>query len=189
MPWTHVSRVRNTWHRAAALLGMALAAGACGTDEGGLGVSGDPTRRSAGSAGEAAVSGGTTQPAPPTNPPPVAMPPPATDPVNATVIIRAEKIDARRIVARLIYAEKIEAASTAVADLRRDDNKLWETEGAKAELSFDELRADTIYTKEIRVGQLEAAQVFVKDLKIADDEGDGKDNGKGKGKDGEKDDD
>ncbi len=112
------------------------------------------------------------------------------DPVNATVIIRAENIAARRIVARLIYAEKIEAEATAVADLRHDESKLWQTEGAKkAELSFDELRADTIYTKEIKVGQLEAAQVFVKDLKIAEGKGDGKDNGNGKGKDGEKDDD
>ena len=34
--------------RAAALLGLALAAGACGTDEGGLGLSGDRTRRSCG---------------------------------------------------------------------------------------------------------------------------------------------
>ena len=82
------------------------------------------------------------------------------------MIIRAEKIAARRIVARLIYAEKIEAEAAAVADLRQDESKLWETEGAKAELSFVELRADTIYTKEIKVGQLEAAQVYVKDLKI-----------------------
>ena len=157
------------------MLGIALAAGACGTDEGGLGLSGDQTRRSAGSAGEAAG--------------PTAMPPAATDPVNATVIIRAEKVAARRIVARVIYAERIEAAATAVADLRRDEGKLWQTEGAKADLSFDELRADTIYTREIKVGHLEAAQVFVNDLKIVEGKGDGKDNGNGKGKDGDKDDD
>jgi hypothetical protein len=174
LPWTHVSNVRNTWNRAAALLSTALAAGACGTDEGGLGLSGDQTRRSAGGAGAAAV--------------PAAMPPAVTDPANATVIIRAEKIAARRIVARLIYAEKIEAEATVVADLRRDDGKLWQTEAVKADLSFDELRADTIYTREIKVGQLEAAQVYVKDLKIVGDEA-GKDNGNGKGKGGEKDDD
>jgi hypothetical protein len=103
-----------------------------------------------------------------TAPPPATTTPPTPDPSNATVIIRAEKLHARRIVARLIYAEKIEAEATAVADLRHDESKLWESEGAKkVELSFEELRADTIYTKEIRVGKLEATQVYVKDLKVS----------------------
>jgi hypothetical protein len=106
---------------------------------------------------------------------------PAADPGSATVIIRTEKLAARRIVARLIYAEKIEAESSAVADLRKDDGKLWEAEGAKGEQSFDELRADTIYSKEIRTGQLEAAQVFVKELKIAQDDGASEGDGAGEG--------
>jgi hypothetical protein len=153
-----------------------LAAGACGTDEAGLGPGGDGTRRSSGGAGELAVERGTSPTAPAAAPPP-AMP--AANPGNATVVIRAEKLTARRIVARLIYAEKIEAESSSVADLRKDEGKLWETEGAKGEQSFDELRVDTIYSKEIRTGHLEAAQVFVKDLKIAEDEGDNQGEGEG----------
>jgi hypothetical protein len=167
-----------------------LAAGACGTDDGGLGPSGERTRRSSGNAGELAVEQGSPAPAPtppapaPTAPTPAPTAPtpapttPVADPGNATVVIRAEKLDARRIVARLIYAEKIEAESSSVADLRKDDGKRWETEGARGEQSFDELRADTIYCKEIRTVQLEAGQVFVKDMKIkgaGKDEGDEKD--------------
>jgi hypothetical protein len=170
--------------RVALALGLILAAGACGTDEGGLGRSSDNARRSSPNVGEVVAERGappptptttmtapapattTPTPAPATTPPATTTPPPA-NPSNATVIIRAEKIAARRIVARLIYAEKIEAESTAVADLRRDDGKLWETQGAKnVELSFDELRADTIYTKEIKAEQVEAAEAYVKDLKI-----------------------
>jgi hypothetical protein len=174
-----------------------LAAGACGTDDGGLGPSGERTRRSSGNAGELAVEQGSPAPAPtppapaptaptpaPTAPTPAPTAPtpapttPVADPGNATVVIRAEKLDARRIVARLIHAEKIEAESSSVADLRKDDGKRWETEGARGEQSFDDLRADTIYCKEIRTVQLEAGQVFVKDMKIkgaGKDEGDEKD--------------
>ena len=176
MPGTQLCLVNNgwgqgvRWRRGAWALWLVLAAAACGTDEEGLGTGGDHTRRASGNAGEVAAERGSPAPAPAPTAPPPAMP--AADPGNATVVIRAEKLTARRIVARLIYAEKIEAESSSVADLRKDDGKLWETEGAKGEQSFDELRADTIYSKEIRTGQLEAAQVFVKDLKIAQDEGD-----------------
>ena len=161
------------------MLGLVRATAACEADEGGLGPAADRTRRISGGAGEVVV-----QPVSP-------APAPMADPGNATVIIRAQKLTARRIVARLIFAEKIEAESSAVADLRKDDGKLWQTEGASGDLSFDELRADTIYSKEIRTGQLEAAQVFVKDLTLAQDEGDegegGEGEGKGKGKGTDKD--
>ena len=126
------------------MLGLALAG--CEVDEGGLVVSGDQGRRAPGNAGE--------------------VEPPAA-PVSATLVVRAEKLAATRIVARVIYAEKIEAEEAAVADLRRDDNKLWQTEGTKGDLSFSDLHADTIYSKTIKVGQLEAEQVYVKDLKIS----------------------
>ena len=118
----------------------------CGVDEAGLIAADDQGRRSPGSAGE--------------------VEPPAA-PVNATLVVRAEKLAATRIVARVIYAEKIEAEEAAVADLRLDDNRLWQTEGTKGDLSFSDLHADTIYSKTIKVGQLEAEQVYVKDLKIS----------------------
>jgi hypothetical protein len=165
-------------------LAALLAATGCGAETEGLGLAADGTRRAAGGAGEVAVDRPATPPATPPPPASMSMPPPAADPGQATVIIRAEKLAARRIVARLIYAEKIEAEALAVADLRMDDGKLWESEGAKADLSFDELRADTVYTKEIKAGQLEAAQVFVKDLKVSGDNADkGKDKDKDEGED------
>jgi hypothetical protein len=121
---------------------------------------------------------------------PAPMPAPASAD-SATLVVRAEKLAARRIVARVIHAEKIEAGSAAIIDLRKGDGKLWETEGTKSELSYDELRADTIYAKEIRADELQAVQAFVKDLKVVDGDEDGdegEDEGeKGKGKDKDKD--
>jgi hypothetical protein len=149
-----------------ALLGFAVAG--CGLDEGGLVVAADQGRRSPGSPGQ--------------------VQPPAV-PVNATLVVRAETLTATHIAARVIYAEKIEAEQASVVDLRHDDNKLWQSEGTKGDLSFNELRADTVYSKTIKVVQLEAEQVFVKDLKISKPDEDEdkdkdklKDMAKGKGK-------
>ena len=140
-----------------ALVGFAVAG--CGVDEGGLVVSDDRGRRSSGSAGQ--------------------VEPPA-EAVNATLVVRAEKLTATHIVARVIYAETIEAEEAAVVDLRRDDNKLWQAEGAKGDLSFNELHAGTVYSKTIKVVHLEAEQVYVKDLKISKPD---EDKAKGKDKD------
>ena len=118
-----------------------------------------------------------------------ATPPP--DAGSATVIVRAQKIVAAKVVARLIYADVIEADWAVVEDLRQDDAKLWEGQTGNHELSMPEVRADTIYVKTMQVGSLEAKRVHAKELKVDGKRkkanGGGSGNGNGSGRDNDKD--
>ena len=62
---------------------------------------------------------------------------------------------ADRVVARLIYADVIEADAATVQDLRQEDSKLWEGQTGKQELSTAEVRADTIYVKTMHAASLQ----------------------------------
>lgn len=98
-------------------------------------------------------------------PPPgvVYAPPPPQGPPAPEPAVQAKKIKAGRVFARVIYCKELHAKGGRVArHIRTEGKQDWGGD----EIKVPELRADTIYAKEIHADWIEADEANCKEVKV-----------------------